>query len=115
MQVLYKIQFKTGIPSIEEIVEKLKINTGLQIESNTDELFEIDNTENVVFFYYQEKEIVLYIFGNKLTYLLGALIYTLKELGGYFSITLPEWASEKWANISKDFDSFPNSLFGSLN
>lgn len=99
----YVIHFK-HIPLVEEIVKRVRKNTGLNIFYAHGELdHEFFKKSVEISFYSGENMIMLYCFNPKMSYLEGHILQALVDLGGYCSKSLPSWTKMPYIEYDKLF------------
>jgi hypothetical protein len=108
MLYIIKVTFKTLPPSPDEILKKLRVNTGLVDIALSPRLDAFRHPEKKFedrhfwMLYFPDKiEIKTYTFRS--WYLIEATIIAMIDLGGETKYKLQDWASKKWEEV-KDQD-----------
>jgi hypothetical protein len=92
------VKFENAPPTVKEIQEIVKINTGLNIEL-THEGWTLESRE-------LKEGLGIWPDGNAIVihmgsqYLSGATLHTLIKMGGSLDFSLPIWTSQKYSEIS---------------
>ena len=101
----FLLHFERGVPSLEKVLERLNVSTGMRIEyqeyvedksalvkhaSFTDEL-RLELSKDYVVLRSQ--------INNPPHYLGYALMAVLKDMGGNSAIKIPAWSRKKWQDI----------------
>jgi len=115
MELRYYIEFKSKPPEREAILQKLKENTGLDIEfdkiSSTHFFHPSLPKGDWVWLSYENNDVIIITGRLDMWYLMAATFTTLIDLGGSLTkgcgFKFPDWAWKKWEKVKDIQTTYP--------
>lgn len=104
-----EVYFENQLPSIKEIVKSLHQRTGIEPIYNEKD-WSLTNPHDAIdsfTIYYDESNQVVLTSSGSLTYLLGATLHTLIDMGGTYDVKPAMWPTKKWSEVADKVKSLP--------
>lgn len=104
-----EVVFDHQPPSFQEIARRVSERTGIVAIYNQDDWSftnSEDEEDNFGIYYEEPNQITLTNQGPQ-TYLLGATLHTLVEMGGKYNSTIAGWTAKKWEAVADKIKALP--------